>query len=321
MKIDELKKHRIEPREGKMNVYDFSLWKAAKEGEPSWNIHVKYDGNDVALVGRPGWHIEDTAMTYAVFGPQYDLHGGASELIFPHHTNEIAQAEAASGKSPMVKYWMHVGTMNMKGVKMSKSLRNFIKIRTFLEQYQAEVLCLLILSTHYKKEIEYADELAKETEKRLRYLYAAFGIFYSMREAEQTNYDGEVNAAIDALTDKFTSAMNADFDTPLALMVLTQTINLLRGFASEHESVGRAAKLKAVNAVLEFAHTLNLLGSDKYKEKISEEAKTLVAKREQLRKEKKFNEADVIRSELKDKHDVVVEDTEYGTIWYIADGK
>ncbi len=320
MKLDELSKHRIESREGKINVYDFSLWKAAKEGEPSWEIKVKYNGNEVALVGRPGWHIEDTAMTYNVFGPQYDLHGGAAELIFPHHTNEIAQAEAASGKTPLVKYWMHDGTMNMKGVKMSKSLRNFIKIREFLKNYEAEVLSLLVVSTHYRKEIEYTDELAKESEKRLRYLYAAFGIFYGMHEAERTDSDGEVNAAIDALAERFTSAMNADFDTPLALMSLTQTINMLRGFASEHESVGKAAKGNAVKVILELAHALNLLGGDRYKETISEDARKLVARREQLRKGKKFDEADVIRGELRDKHGVVVEDTEYGTVWYTADG-
>ena len=167
MKLDELNKHRIEPKEGKVNPYDFSLWKAAKEGEPSWEIKVKYKGKDVALVGRPGWHIEDTAMTYLLFGPQYDVHGGANELIFPHHTNEIAQAEAAFGKKPFVKYWLHAGVLNIRNVKMSKSLKNFITIREFLERYDAEVLKLLVSSTHYRKEIEYDDALAKEAQKRL----------------------------------------------------------------------------------------------------------------------------------------------------------
>jgi cysteinyl-tRNA synthetase len=211
--------------------------------------------------------------------------------------------------------------MNMKGVKMSKSLKNFIKVREFLETYEAEVLKLLVVSTHYRKEIEYVDELAKEAEKRIRYLHAAFGIFYSMREVEHTDRDGEVNDAIDTLTEKFTTAMNNDFDTPLALMTIAQTINLLRGFASKHDSVGRAAKENAVKTILELAHILCLLDSGRYKEKIPEEAKKLVARREQLRKEKKFDEADVIRKELKDKHGVVVEDTEYGTVWYTADSR
>ena len=127
--------------------------------------------------------------------------------------------------------------------------------------------------------------------------------------------------AIDTLTEKFTTAMNNDFDTPLALMTIAQTINLLRGFASKHDSVGRAAKENAVKTILELAHILCLLDSGRYKEKIPEEAKKLVARREQLRKEKKFDEADVIRKELKDKHGVVVEDTEYGTVWYTADSR
>lgn len=316
MNIDELGKHRIEPREGKVNAYDFSLWKAAKKGEPSWEIKVKYKGKEVSLVGRPGWHIEDTAMTYKIFGPQYDLHGGGRDLIFPHHTNEIAQAEAAFGKIPFVRYWMHAGTLDMKGSKMSKSLKNFITIREFLEAYDTETLKVLVASTHYRKEIEYADELAKEAEKRVRYLYAAFGIFYNMSEEERTDWDGEVDGAIDILSGEFTRAMNSDFNTPLALTRLTQTINLLRGLAGEHETIGKEAKSNAVKTILEFANVLGLFESDRYKEKIPDKAKELVAKREQLRKEKKFDEADLLRKELNEKYGVVVEDTEYGTVWY-----
>jgi cysteinyl-tRNA synthetase len=316
MKLDELGKHRIEPREGKKNPYDFSLWKAAKEGDPSWDILLNYEGKNITLTGRPGWHIEDTAMTYAIFGPQYDLHGGASELIFPHHTNEVAQAEAAFGKVPFVRYWMHAGTLNMKGIKMSKSLKNFIKIREFLEIYDAEVLKLLICSTHYRKEVEYVEELAKESDKRLRYLYAAFGIFYNMNEVERTEWDGEVNSTIDALRLEFVQAMNSDFNTPLALTRLTQTINLLRGIAGAHETLGRDAKANAVKTILELANVLGLLEKDKYKEKIPEEAKALVKKRQQLRNEKRFEESDKIRMELKDKHSIIIEDTEYGTVWY-----
>jgi cysteinyl-tRNA synthetase len=316
MKIDELGKHRIEPREGKRNPYDFSLWKVAKEGEPRWEIRLNYEGKEIIVAGRPGWHIEDTAMTYAIFGPQYDLHGGASELIFPHHTNEVAQAEAAFGKVPFVKYWMHAGTLNMTGVKMSKSLKNFIKIREFLETHNAEVLKVLICSTHYRKEIEYSDELTKESEKRLRYLYAAFGIFYNMKEEERTEWDGEVNSAVDLLTSGFSSAMNSDFNTPLALTLLTQTINLLRGLAGKHETIGKEAKKNAVIAITGLSKVLGLLESDRYKEKISDEVKALVKKRELLRGEKKFEEADKIRQELNETHGIVIEDTEYGMVWY-----
>lgn len=316
MKIEELVRHRIEPREGKRNPYDFSLWKAAKEGEPQWEIKLEYEGRQLTLAGRPGWHIEDTAMTYAIFGPQYDLHGGASELIFPHHTNEIAQAEAAFGKIPFVKYWLHTGTLNMKGVKMSKSLKNFVKIRDFLETYSAEVLKLLVCSTHYRKEIEYTDALVKESEKRLRYLYAAFGIFYNMNEADRTDWDAEVIASTDALRADFTDAMNSDFNTPLALSKLTQTINLLRNLAGAHDIIGKQAKANAVKTVIELSNILGLLEEDRYKEKIPEEAKALVRRRQQFRNEKKFEESDKIREDLLKSYGIVIEDTEYGTVWY-----
>lgn len=316
MKIDELGKHRIEPREGKRNTYDFSLWKAAKEGEPSWEIGINYEGKAKKVVGRPGWHIEDTAMTYEMFGPQYDLHGGANELIFPHHTNEIAQAEAAFGKVPFVRYWMHAGTLNMKGIKMSKSLKNFITIREFLKVYDPEVLKVLICSTHYRKEIEYSEDLAREAEKRLHYLYAALGIFYNMNEEESTEWDGEVNGAVETLEREFSLAMNSDFNTPLALTTLTQTINLLRVIAGKRETIGKEAKAKALNTILGLSNILGLLENDRYKEKISDEVKSLVKRREQLRGAKKFEEADKIRSELKEKHGVVIEDSEYGTVWY-----
>lgn len=316
MKIDELKKHRIEPREGKTNQYDFSLWKAAKEGEPSWEITVSYQGKEVKLIGRPGWHIEDTAMTYEIFGPQYDLHGGGSDLIFPHHTNEIAQAEAAFGKRPFVKYWLHAGVLNMKGVKMSKSIRNFITIREFLEMYQPEVLKLLICSTHYRKDIDYAEELAKEAQKRLRYLYVAFGIFYNMSEVKNTNRDNEIEELDKSLKAEFAAAMDSDFNTPLALTKLTRAINALRNFAANQESVGKETKSRAVENVVELANVLGLFESGAYKEKISKEAKDLVMKRERLRNEKKFDEADKIRQELREKHGIAIEDTEYGTAWY-----
>jgi cysteinyl-tRNA synthetase len=184
MDIKELEKHRIEPREGKRNSYDFALWKGSKPGEPSWDIKVMFDGKETALRGRPGWHIEDTAITYAIFGKRYDIHGGAAELIFPHHTNEIAQAEAAFGVRPFVKYWLHAGIMLIKGEKMSKSLKNFIRIRDLLKTYDAEALRLLVCSTHYRKDMAYTEELMRNATSRLRYAYASFSIFYNMKLTE-----------------------------------------------------------------------------------------------------------------------------------------
>jgi cysteinyl-tRNA synthetase len=315
VKLDELGKHRIEPNPDKRNVYDFSLWKAAKAGEPAWPIKLKMDGKEREFSGRPAWHIEDTAMTNAVFGPQYDLHGGGSDLIFPHHTNEIAQAEAAFGKKPFVKYWMHVEVLNMKGVKMSKSLKNFITIRETLKSHSPEALRLFILSAHYRKSRDYNERVIGEAEKTLSYMYIALGVFYGMKIGASDD-EKEVTDAISDLRRDFSGAMNDDFDTPLALSTLMRTVNRLRNFAESHAAVSAATKDMALKAVLDLSSTLGVLEKDAYKESIGEDARALIKKREDLRKQGKFSDADGIRTELKEKHGIILEDTEYGTVWY-----
>lgn len=314
MDIEELGRHRVEPREGKRNVYDFALWKAAKEGEPSWKITIKLDGKKLEFVGRPGWHIEDTAMTYKIFGPQYDLHGGASELIFPHHTNEIAQSEAAFSKVPFVKYWLHSGVLNIKGVKMSKSLKNFITIREVLKRYDAETLRLFFCSTHYRKEINYTESLIEGARKQLGYLYSSFSRFYNM--GDESGDPKPIEAIMTRLGEGFTNAMDDDFNTPLALSSLVIAINALRSYAEQNKSADKGAKEDAVSKVLEYSRVLGILGHDTYKEPIPDEASGLVSDRERLRKEKKFNEADQIREKLKKDFGITVEDTEYGPAWY-----
>lgn len=315
VRLDELGKHRIEPDPDKRNVYDFSLWKSAKPGEPAWTIKLKIDGRERELSGRPAWHIEDTAMTNAVFGPQYDLHGGGSDLIFPHHTNEIAQAEAAFGKKPLVRYWMHVEVLNMKGVKMSKSLKNFITIREALRSYSPEALRLFVLSAHYRKGRDYSDSLMKEAAKKLGYMYIALGMFYSMKAGRGSD-DGTVDGIVSELDKNFTEAMNDDFNTPLAQSALMKAINQLRNFAETHVSIGIDVKEKVMKKVLELSSTLGVLEKDTYKETIPADANQLIRKREELRKQGKFDDADRIRNELKEKHGISLDDTEYGTIWY-----
>ncbi len=318
MRLDELEKHRIEPREGKRNSYDFSLWKAAKESEPSWKIELDVDGSTRAFNGRPGWHIEDTAITHAIFGKQYDLHGGAIELIFPHHTNEIAQAEAAFGVKPFVKYWLHSGIMLIKGEKMSKSLKNFIRIRELLKRFDAEALRLLVLSTHYRKDFGYTEEFIKKAAARMNYLYASFGIFYNMNEAKEGNVPEEISRIAKDLDSGFAQAMNDDFNTPLALTRLSAAIDSLRIYAEANKEIGKAAKDLAVNSVIGNAQVLGILSKDSYKRKLPDEAAHLIRERERLRKDGKFQEADAIREKLKSEHSISLEDSEYGTIWYKA---
>ena len=150
---------RIDESVKKQNKGDFALWKISKEGEPKWKSPWGW--------GRPGWHIEDTAMTEKHFGAQYELHGGARDLIFPHHEAEIAQMEAISGKKPMAKHWMHTGFLTVEGEKMSKSLGNFITIQNFLSEYSPRVLRLLVLKTHYRSPIDYSEKLLLQTQREL----------------------------------------------------------------------------------------------------------------------------------------------------------
>jgi cysteinyl-tRNA synthetase len=315
IKLEDLEEHRIEPREGKVNQYDFALWKAAKAGEPSWKITVKADGKTVELEGRPGWHIEDTAITYEKFGPQYDVHGGANELIFPHHTNEIAQAEAAFGKKPFVRYWLHSGVLNVKGQKMSKSLKNFVTIRQALERHRPEAIRLLFCSTHYRKEIDYSEDSIGEAERRLGYLYAALGIFYNMKTVQKGPNDEEVLDIKDSLDAEFSSAMDADFNAPLALTNLVIALNRMRAFAASNDSVGKSAKERVMKKVLELAAVFGVLEEGTYKEPISKAAVGLIEEREALRKKKKFEEADKIRDTLK-KEGIILEDTKDGISWH-----
>jgi cysteinyl-tRNA synthetase len=316
--IDMLQEHRIEPKEGKRHEYDFALWKAAKPGEPSWKIKVKFPDGEKELEGRPGWHIEDTAMTYAIFGPEYDLHGGASELIFTHHSNEIAQAEAAFGTNHFVKYWMHSGVLNIKGQKMSKSLKNFITIRDVLGKYSAEALRYMIFSTHYRKTIDYTDELMDNARKSLRYMYSALSLFYNMKEADSKKTDSEAMKIAKSFTNNFTKAMNDDFDTPLALSHLITAINGLRVIADTQDGISAKAKEAVIDAVVGLPRVVGLLSQDSYKRGLPGKAYALIKERDAFRASREFGKADEIRSELERDYKVQLEDTEHGTVWYAA---
>ncbi len=318
MSIDMLQEHRIEPKEGKRHEYDFALWKAAKPDEPSWKITIKFPDGEKVLEGRPGWHIEDTAMTYAIFGPEYDLHGGASELIFPHHSNEIAQAEAAFGTNRFVKYWLHSGVLNIKGQKMSKSLKNFITIRDVLSKHSAEELRYMIFSTHYRKSIDYTDELIDNARKSLRYMYSALSLFYNMKDVENENTDSEALKIAKSFSNGFVKAMNDDFDTPLALSHLITAINALRVLADTQEGIGAKTKNTVMDSVVGLPHVVGLLTQDSYKKGIPSRAYALIRERDALRASRDFEKADAVRSELERDYKVMLEDTEHGTVWYAA---
>jgi cysteinyl-tRNA synthetase len=314
MSLKELKKHRIEPDPRKRNPYDFSLWKSAKEGEPYWEGVIEVYGNKVLLKGRPGWHIEDTAMTVSIFGPQYDLHGGATELIFPHHTNEIAQAEAATGKKPFVKYWLHSGVLYIKGEKMSKSLKNFITIREILKKFDPEVLRMYYASTHYRKPLEFDESKLILAKNRLEKLYNTLeNIAKAKIKNEITSREKAFERKIERYKKKFEAAMDDDFNTPKALSVLFALSKDINKFLQKRKEINRKLKIKLASTLRELGYIFGILQKRIKKGKIPEEVLKLIKEREKLRKKGDFAAADQIRDQLKKEFGIVLEDTPEGT--------
>jgi len=290
MPVDELKKHRIEPDPRKKNPFDFSLWKAQKADELAWESPWGK--------GRPGWHIEDTAMTWALFGVQYDLHGGASELIFPHHTNEIAQAEAFSGKKPFVKYWLHTGVLQIGGIEMHKSLKNFVTIREMLNKYDAETIRLYYASTHYRKPIDFNEKDFEEPRRELEYLY---NTLRNLKDAssKEGKESPELDDAAKETRVKFTEAMNNDFNTPQVLTHLYALAKKANTIASQ-QNIGLRTAQKAINTITELANILGILEKGiPSEEELPQKARDLAAKREEARSRKDWKMADEIREQIK----------------------
>ena len=316
MKLDELEKHRIEPKPGKKHEYDFALWKAAKPGEPSWKITLNLNGKQKEFEGRPGWHIEDTAMTHAIFGDTYDIHGGARELIFPHHSNEIAQAEAAFGVKPFVRYWIHAGTLNVGKDKMSKSLHNFVTIRQALETYDPETIRLMVARTQYTKDMDYKENMLEETASLLNFLRSSMSMLYNAPETNDDDSASELQEVTAFLEKEFTEAMDDNFNTPLALTKLHSAIEDFRKIAETNTALNSSAKKNAVSKVVALSSVIGIFEDGKYKRAIGTDERKLIAERDRLRKEKKYQDADMIRNQLLEKYSLKIEDSKYGTLWY-----
>src|SRR3989344_2439785 len=264
---------RIDESVNKRNKGDFCLWKKSKKDEPSWKD--PWFNN-----GRPGWHIEDTAISEKYFGKQYDVHGGARDLIFPHHEAEIAQMEAASGKKPFVKYWLHTGFLNVKGQKMAKSLGNFITIRDALKKYDAKALRLFYISAHYRSPIDFSEELLEQAKNSLQRL----NDFTTKMKNSNGKDDLEL---IKKTKEKFYESMDDDFDTVKALAAVFDFVK---------EANKKGGGKKSYELMLEFDKVFNVLTiSD---EELPEAIKKLVDEREEARKAKNFKKADKLREEI-----------------------
>jgi cysteinyl-tRNA synthetase len=323
---------RVEVDERKNNPLDFALWKASKPGEPSWDSPWGK--------GRPGWHIECSAMSQCYLGETFDIHGGGQDLIFPHHENEIAQSEAASGK-PFVRYWLHNGFVNINKEKMSKSLGNILPIRDLLQTYEGEVVRLFLLSTHYRSPVDFS--LASMTEARL-----SLDRFYAtLHEIEkitggQDAYPlpplsslslplRELHEKITQTKEKFLAAMADDFNTALALGYLHELIRSLNRGLTQKNLLPDAAALSIFQmgrrTILEIGRILGLCQMDpvvyfaRQKKRFlesrglkEEEISSLIAQRDAARQSRNWALADQLRAQAV-QWGIILEDGPTGTTW------
>ncbi len=285
---------RIAPNELKESPLDFTLWKGAKEGEPAWDSPWG--------PGRPGWHIECSAMSLSYLGEKIDIHGGGADLIFPHHENEIAQTEAFTGTEPFSQYWLHNGLLQMGEEKMSKSLGNLVSIRDVVEQHGADAFRLFVLTSHYRMPLTWTDE----------------GVAASARAAERLSraawaIGGEGDAPdMSGFSERFYEAMDDDFNTPQALAAMFDMAREINRAAGDGADVSEAcALLRELGGVLGLR--LEQAGSGGTGD-VAPFVELLIETRAGLRKEKQFALADNLRDRLAELG-VVLEDTPRGTEW------
>ncbi len=306
---------RVDVDERKRDPRDFALWKAAKPGEPAWPSPWG--------PGRPGWHIECSAMSMRYLGETFDIHGGGQDLIFPHHECEIAQSEAATGR-PLARYWLHNGFVNLGAEKMSKSLGNVLTIEALLGRHDPEALRLYLLQTHYRNPIDFTEdgiEAVQRPLERFRELVdAAAEVAPAEREGEA---DPTMRAAVAAFRDRFVAGMDDDFNTPRALAALNGLVAALGEERERVRSGGRtgAGFLQGVRVLIELGRVLGLSmeGSQGQGARILEperraEIERLVRERDAARRRRDWRQADALRAEL-DALGVLVEDGPTGTRW------
>lgn len=298
---------RLDVNERKENPMDFALWKASKPGEPAWESPWG--------PGRPGWHIECSAMNLHHLGEQIDIHGGGNDLIFPHHENEIAQTESLTGK-PFARYWVHNGMLQFAGDKMSKSLGNFVTIEEFLQEHEADVLRMLVLNSGYRSPLTFNDEVVTQAERSLERLRSV------LRPADSSADNppaAEIlqafQAQIEATRQGFIAAMDDDFNTAGALghlFDLVRAINQARDTGADDRTLAPAQAL--LRELAENVFGLRLTRPQEIRAPAAPFIDLLVAVRGELRKEKLWSLSDMIRDRLAELG-VILEDGKEGTAW------
>ncbi len=313
--IDEIQSGaRIEIDKRKKNPYDFVLWKRAKEGEPKWDSPWG--------PGRPGWHIECSAMSSRYLGETFDIHAGGEDLIFPHHENEIAQSEAVSGRT-FARYWLHNGYLKIDNKKMSKSLGNILTIRELSQRYDGSVIRHFLLSAHYRSPLNYSIEQLEQSKNSMETLNnLIYNLkFLSERKLLSKQIDADskkLNKTVDEMKDRFIKAMDDDFNTPIAL----STLFFLAKETNIYLNRAKNKNKETIENIIQFYEDfgLNILGLKLYTIPTDQESlpgkeiKDLIDKREIARKNRDWETADQIRVKLLNMG-IVIEDTKEGVRW------
>ncbi len=295
---------RIEVGEQKNHPMDFALWKAAKPGEISWDSPWGK--------GRPGWHIECSAMNLAELGEQIDIHGGGNDLIFPHHENEIAQSESYTGKQ-FARYWIHNGMLQLGGEKMSKSLGNIVSIKEFLSRRDADVMRMLVLNGTYRAPLMFNDETLDAAEKSVDRLKSGLRAASPSAKGLAAGNASELATVIDSASGSFTNAMDDDFNTAGAVAVLFE---LVKAINTARDNGAASAELKpAQDKLRELTGVLGLrLTEKKGSSEVEAQVNALIAERTEARQQKQWALSDQIRDKLK-ALGVTIEDSKDGTTW------
>ncbi|MEA5011275.1 MAG: cysteine--tRNA ligase [Angelakisella sp.] len=299
--------NRIEVTGGKEDALDFVLWKSAKPGEPSWESPWGQ--------GRPGWHIECTAMIRKHLGEAIDIHCGGQDLIFPHHENEIAQAECCH-TGDYARYWMHNGFINVDSRKMSKSLGNFFTVRDVAEKYGYEPIKFMMIQAHYRSPINYTVEVIEQCKAALERLYTCRdNLDFAIKNATDGEADADFHALLLSRKEQFITAMDDDLNTADGLSAVFELVRDINTYTAEPRA--KATLEEAAALFDELTDVLGILYNRK-EQNLDAEIEALIEKRQQARKNRDFAAADAIRDELKVRN-IVLEDTPQGVKWHYAE--
>ena len=293
---------RIDYSKDKKNRGDFCLWKFSGDSEPHWPSPFGK--------GRPGWHIEDTAIAEKFFGTQYDIHGAARDLIFPHHEAEISQMEAISGKSPMAKYWMHVGFLTINGQKMSKSLGNFIIINDFLRRYPVNYLRFFVIKNLWRAPIDYSESTMVEVKSAVEKIEEFLGRLKKVKITKSA--DKQIKKITIEAKEDFYKQLDDDFNTPKAIAVLFDLIKATNKLLDK-DAVSKKDAILIYKFFEEINTIFGIINLKKIKTAIPAEIKKLMKERESFRKEQNWRKADEVRVEI-EKKGYLIEDTKDGQV-------